>query len=91
MSDDANAILAGAIMAIEDHVNALDILMRGLYENRARELGLSPDQFAAYMTKLTASIDRSPRRGFEGESRALEQVKQRLETFSEAVQVRLRD
>ncbi|MBB3936161.1 hypothetical protein [Aureimonas phyllosphaerae] len=88
ISDDTIRVMAGAVMKLQAQLQAQDLLLRGLYAERALQRGTFPQEAAEEVLGLGASLPSDPE-DFEGHERHLADVRAALNAFAMTLKAQL--
>lgn len=88
VSDDTIRVMAGAVMKLQAQLQAQDLLLRGLYAERALQRGTFPQEAAEEVLGLGAALP-SDSEDFEGHERHLADVRAALNAFAMTLKAQL--
>ncbi len=88
ISDDTIRVMAGAVMKLQAQLQAQDLLLRGLYAERALQRGTFPQEAAEEVLGLGASLPADPE-DFKGHERHLADVRAALNAFAMTLKAQL--
>ena len=87
--DETLRVMAGAVMKLQAQLQAQDLLLRGLYAERALQRGTFPQEAAEEVLALGAALAAGEDEDFEGHDRHVSDVRAALNAFAMTLRAQL--